>query len=372
MDKITILYIDDEINNLHSFQAKFRRQYTILLAHNTNMAYEILNENPSINIIISDQRMPDKTGVEFFESILNTHPEPIRILLTGFSDVSSIIDAINKGQVFRYLEKPWNDHEMQMTIENAFQFYFINHQLKAKNEELQKTNEELNRFVYSASHDLKAPVKSMLGILKLAEAEGRKDDKLIQLLGDSVKRLDYFINNISDYYKNNRMEKEVSEINFRKIIDETISGIQEGQSLNTKDIHFDIAIEQQSPYYNDEFRVNIIIGYLLSNAVKYQKKNEEQKVVSVKITISEKWAKIKIGDNGIGIPQKYQENIYKMFFRATTQSTGSGIGLYIVQETVSKLNGRILVHSNEGEGTLFELELPNEYNYAKISQGMSL
>lgn len=360
MEKITILYLDDEINNLQAFKAKFRTDYTIFLANNAEEAYQILNNNPKIQVIISDQRMPDITGVSFFESILKSHPDPIRILLTGYSDITAVIDAINKGQIYRYLQKPWDDYEMSLAIENAFRFYFINHQLKAKNEELQKTNEELNRFAYSASHDLKAPVKSMLGILKLAQMENNIDDTLLDLLDDSVKKLDYFINNIIDYYRNTRSEKTLTEIDFHKIIHDAFNVIEHSQGSSIRNINVSISIVQDKPFINDEFRLSVIINYLLSNAVKYQKKNEPNKEISISVHVTEKNAAIKISDNGIGIDPKHREDIYKMFYRATTQSTGSGIGLYIVKETLEKLEGKIKMTSEEGHGTGFELEIPNE------------
>jgi two-component system sensor histidine kinase/response regulator len=366
MEKINILYIDDEINNLHAFKAKFRKEYTIFLANNVKEAYSILENNSQIQIILSDQRMPDMTGSEFFESIIVKYPDPIRILLTGYSDIASVIEAINKGRIFRYLEKPWNEYEMQMAIDNAFRFYFINYQLKLTNEELKKTNEELNRFAYSASHDLKAPVKSMLGILKLAKTEAKTDDTLLKLLGDSVKKLDYFINNIIDYYRNTRSEKTLNEIDFNKIIQDSIEIIEQTHNLSTKEINFNISIVQNLPFINDDFRLNVIVNYLLSNAIKYQKANDENKQISISINVTDKFAKIQISDNGIGIPSKYTDSIYKMFFRATTQSTGSGIGLYIVKETLDKINGKIHMTSVENEGTTFDLEIPNEIKRESI------
>lgn len=361
MDRINILYLDDEINNLQSFKAKFRKDYSILLANNANEAYQILDKDFNIHIIISDQRMPDLTGVDFFASIISKYPNAIRILLTGYSDKETVVDAINKGHVYRYLEKPWNDLEMKLAIENAYQFYFINNQLKLKNEELRKTNEELNRFAYSASHDLKAPVKSMQGILNLVHEEDKgEDNKLIKYLEDSVKKLDYFINNITDYYKNSRVEKALNEIDFNKIIKESIEVIEETHNCNVKDIHFDVHINQDRAFVNDEYRLNVIISYLLSNAIKYQKNRETNKKIEISIFVTERSAKIKIKDNGIGIPDIHKEHIFKMFYRGTSQSTGSGIGLYIVKEALDKLEGIISVSSQEGNGTNFDIEIPNE------------
>jgi two-component system sensor histidine kinase/response regulator len=255
---------------------------------------------------------------------------------------------------------------MQMAIDNAFRFYFINYQLKLTNEELKKTNEELNRFAYSASHDLKAPVKSMLGILKLAKTEAKTDDTLLKLLGDSVKKLDYFINNIIDYYRNTRSEKTLNEIDFSKIIQDSIEVIEQTHNISTKEINFNISIVQNLPFVNDDFRLNVIVNYLLSNAIKYQKVNDLNKQISISIDVTDKLAKIQISDNGIGIPAKYTDSIYKMFFRATTQSTGSGIGLYIVKETLDKINGKIHMTSVENEGTTFDIEIPNEVRRESI------
>jgi len=361
MDRINILYLDDEINNLQSFKAKFRKDYSIFLANNTIEAYQILENDFNIHIIISDQRMPDLSGVDFFASIISQYPTAVRILLTGYSDKETVIDAINKGHVYRYLEKPWNDVEMKLAIDNAYQFYFINNQLKLKNEELRKTNEELNRFAYSASHDLKAPVKSMQGILNLVHDEGKgEENKLLKYLGESVKKLDYFINNITDYYKNTRVEKALNEIDFNKIIKESIEVIEEIHNCNVQDIHFDIHINQNSPFVNDEYRLNVLISYLLSNAIKYQKNRETNKAIQISILVTERSAKIQIKDNGIGIPDIHKEHIFKMFYRGTSQSTGSGIGLYIVKETLEKLDGKISVSSQEGYGTTFDIEIPNE------------
>lgn len=129
----TILYVDDERHNLISFKAAFRRDYNILTAQSGQEGIEVMRDN-MVNLVISDQRMPQMTGVQFLEHILPEYPEAIRMVLTGFSDVEAIIDAINKGQVFRYITKPWNETELRMTIENAKQLF----ELQQKNKKLVK------------------------------------------------------------------------------------------------------------------------------------------------------------------------------------------------------------------------------------------
>ncbi|MCT4580678.1 MAG: response regulator [Flavobacteriales bacterium] len=122
MRKIKVLYIDDEVNNLHAFKASFRRDFTILLA---NSSYEALNilAKEQVDIIISDQKMPKRTGVEFFEIIVEKYQKPIRILLTGYSDIEAVINAINKGKVYSYVTKPWNDFDLRQMIYNAYDYY---------------------------------------------------------------------------------------------------------------------------------------------------------------------------------------------------------------------------------------------------------
>ncbi len=121
-EKISILYVDDEMNNLISFKAVFRIKYNILTAISGEEAIKILRNN-TVNLIITDQRMPQMTGVEFLESILNEFPDPIRILLTGYADMNAVIDAVNKGKIFHYLSKPWNEDELDITITRAFDVY---------------------------------------------------------------------------------------------------------------------------------------------------------------------------------------------------------------------------------------------------------
>jgi response regulator RpfG family c-di-GMP phosphodiesterase len=140
--KINILYIDDEQNNLVSFKATFRLKYSVYIAISGEEAKRVLEANP-IDIIITDQRMPNMTGVEFLESILEQYPDPMRILLTGYADMNAVIDAINKGKIFHYLTKPWNEEELDMTIKRAYDVYRLKLDEKELTEKLGVTNEQL-------------------------------------------------------------------------------------------------------------------------------------------------------------------------------------------------------------------------------------
>lgn len=140
--KISVLFIDDETNNLLSFKATFRRDFNLFLAESAKQAREILAENP-IDIIISDQRMPYETGVEFFETIINEYPNAIRILLTGFTDIQAVIDAINKAKVYHYLTKPWDQVQLKQIIYNAYEVYRLRIENKMLTNQLQLANQQL-------------------------------------------------------------------------------------------------------------------------------------------------------------------------------------------------------------------------------------
>ncbi|PUZ22165.1 Response regulator receiver domain-containing protein [Chitinophaga costaii] len=139
---IHILYIDDEVNNLNAFKASFRRIYSVQTASSAEEAEKLLVDN-NFHIIISDQRMPRMTGIEFFESILERYPEPIRILLTGYADINAVIDAINKGQVYKYFSKPWSEDELKHNIEKAYEVYSLRKENKELTAKLLDVNEKL-------------------------------------------------------------------------------------------------------------------------------------------------------------------------------------------------------------------------------------
>ena len=141
-NKITILYVDDELNNLVAFKAVFRIKYNILTAISGEDAIKILRAN-IVHIIITDQRMPQMTGVEFLESILEEFPDPTRILLTGYTDMNAVIDAINKGKIFHYLTKPWNEDELGITINRAYDVYKQKMDEKEMTSKLSISNEQL-------------------------------------------------------------------------------------------------------------------------------------------------------------------------------------------------------------------------------------
>lgn len=144
--KIKVLYIDDEVNNLSAFKANFRKLYDIYTAESASEGRKIL-ESVDVEIIITDQRMPEMTGVEFLESIIKEFPNPIRILLTGYTDMQALIDAVNKGQIYRYINKPWNEEELKMFINQAHELYTLRKENEDLTKELLKVNNQLEFMI---------------------------------------------------------------------------------------------------------------------------------------------------------------------------------------------------------------------------------
>ncbi|WP_293943467.1 MULTISPECIES: response regulator [unclassified Sphingobacterium] len=140
--KISILYVDDEENNLFSFKATFRLKYEVFTAISGADAIDLVKNNP-IDIIITDQRMPEMTGVEFLEKIIEINAAPMRILLTGYTDMAAVVDAVNKGKIFHYLNKPWSEKELDDTIQRAYEVYMERQKIIETNAKLESSNDQL-------------------------------------------------------------------------------------------------------------------------------------------------------------------------------------------------------------------------------------
>ncbi|MNK11491.1 Hydrogenase transcriptional regulatory protein hupR1 [compost metagenome] len=352
---VRVLYIDDEENNLQAFRASFRRQYEIYTAISAAEGLKIL-QNIDIHVILADQKMPNTTGVEFFKSIVDTIPDPIRILLTGYTDIEALADAINHGDIYRYITKPWNDLELHNSIKNAYDAYKAKLDLRNKITELEKTNDELNRFIYSISHELRAPLVSVIGIINLVKMEGLYDSsgEYWGLIETCSNKLDYYIQKTLQYYKNAKDVPDHSEIDFTKLIGELI----ELHTYSDKDTSFNVSINQTAKFLGDAFRIEVILSNLISNAIKYQKSNELNKTVNIEIEVNEFEARVNINDNGLGILKEHLEKIFTQFFKSKMHH-GSGLGLFIVKEALNKINGAINVSSNIEDGTTFKITIPN-------------
>ncbi len=375
IEKFNILYVDDEDDNLRIFKASFRREFNVFTAVNTTIAREILDAN-DIQLIISDQRMPDKTGVEFLEETIVDFPDVIRIILTAFSDTTDIIRAVNKVGIYRYLTKPWDIDDLMMTIKSAVNSFglkrqnknlivnlqTINEELLKTNEDLQKRNKELDDYVYRISHEVRAPISSILGLFNLLRNHEDHNNlaitqEYLRLIEESITKLDIFIRSVLQYSATKNFEEEIEEIDFKKLINECVREFFP-QEMNDK-INIEIKIDTILPFFADVSLLKTIFRNLLENAIKYAKPNE-QNSISIIVNNDENIASILFADEGIGIPLLYQERVFDMFYRGNDEASGSGLGLYIIKMALKRLDGSIRLESEEDVGTTFFLEIPNK------------
>ncbi|MEN7547957.1 PAS domain S-box protein [Rapidithrix thailandica] len=231
--------------------------------------------------------------------------------------------------------------------------------LEDKNVELEKINKELDRFVYSASHDLRAPLTSILGLLNIAKYDVKEPVglKYLDMIKTSAERLQKFIKDLINYSRNSRTQLNIEEVNFKQLIDETFEELKFAGDWDKirKELHF----QEQDGFYTDAYRLKMIFNNLIVNSIKYHRFRQEDPYLYIDVTVNQDKVTILIKDNGRGISQDHLDHIFDMFYRAAEDSEGSGLGLYIVKETIHRLKGSIQVSSKEREGTLFTIALPN-------------
>jgi len=232
--------------------------------------------------------------------------------------------------------------------------------LEASNNRLKKTNNELDRFVYSVSHDLRAPLASVLGLIEYTMSETEEEEVLqdLGMMKVSIEKLDRFILDILDYSRNARLEIKVQAVNFHQLLEETKDNLKFLQTGGTT-VRFETEVQENGTFGSDERRISILLNNLVSNALRYADTGKPDPFVEVKITAGPEGASIIVRDNGIGIAEEYHERIFDMFFRVSEKSNGSGLGLYLVKETVDKLKGQINLESAPGKGTTFNIFLPS-------------
>jgi len=231
--------------------------------------------------------------------------------------------------------------------------------LAAQNEELVKINKEVDSLVYSVSHNLRAPLMSLVGLLNLARLEDRLEviRDYNKLMEGVIHKLDDTLKEILDYSRNARQELQAEHIDFRKLIADTLDKLRFMPDYHSIDVR--VTVNDKVDFRSDHYRLSVIANNLISNSIKYADLRKPKPLFQITVTTDEKRAVLQFRDNGIGIEKSLVPKIFNMFFRGTTEREGSGLGLYIVKEAVHMLGGKIDVSSELGNGTLFELEVPN-------------
>jgi signal transduction histidine kinase len=356
--KPSVLFVDDEPNNILAFRASFRNSFRVYTAINAMDALKVLKQVPEIKVILADQRMPDITGTEFFAKVRSLYPEKIRIIVTAYSDLQAVLDAINKGEVYRFIDKPWTQQSMEVTINNAVEVYDTRKKLYEQNASLQKANQQLDRFVYSAAHDIRSPLMSILGISNLAEMDVEDETALeyFSSIKGMVNKLDLYLREMIEHYKAQDNFSLSDSINLHELVKEVIDSIKFHPSAS--DVKFVNRIEPELEFISNRANINIILSNVISNAFKYQRKDEVNKMVRVSAQRLNGVVNIDVTDNGQGIEESKLKDVFKMFYRDQTDKEGSGLGMFIVKEAVDKLKGRIDIRSEINKGTTVHIQIP--------------
>ncbi len=234
-------------------------------------------------------------------------------------------------------------------------------QLQETLKTLEERNFELDQFVYKTSHDLRSPLSSVLGIIHLLniEPDSSRIPDYIKRIEGRILRLDDFIQSMLHYSRNNRSEIKSQLIRFEDLLEDCIDDLKFYKHFDQVSIKVQLA-EAPKDFYSDPVRIKIIFANLISNAIKYQDYEKEYRRIEITIQSVAEGVVLLVEDNGIGIDTPYLANIYNMFFRATEASEGSGLGLYIVKQTIDKLKGTIQIDSEGlGKGLLVRVEIPN-------------
>jgi signal transduction histidine kinase len=232
-------------------------------------------------------------------------------------------------------------------------------ELKQKSEELLEINRQLDRFVYSVSHDLRAPLTSVLGLVHLMKKEYLSPEILhyVDLEEKLLHRLDSFIKDLIDYSRNARLAVEKTEVNLQQMIANTLEQYSFLENFNQLQINCNF--NNGNTFLLDASRMNVVINNLISNAIRYLDTSKKS-YLNISTQIENKHLKMIFEDNGIGIDAEHINKIFGMFYRANKNKSGSGLGLFIVKESIEKLGGTISVQSKLGEGTVFTLSVPIE------------
>ncbi len=231
--------------------------------------------------------------------------------------------------------------------------------LKREVEDLKATNKHLDHFVYGATHDLKAPLASLSGLLHIMRRESDPEQKelFMQMMEKSIHRLNEFIREIVDYSRNANQELKSEKVYFEPLIKEIFESMEHME--NAGKISQFVSVEQPQPFYTDSHRLKVVLNNLISNAYKYSSTHRRDSFIRVSVNVDQQQASLRIEDNGQGIGKDHIEKIFEMFFRASEGQGGSGLGLYIVKETLDKMQGSIHVVSEQGKGTCFVVSLPS-------------
>ena len=358
--------VDDEAGIVDAIERMFRTKYNVLKATSATEGLKILDQHPEpISVIITDQRMPNMTGVEFLSKTLATRPDTTRILLTGYTDVQSVIGAINSGQVYRYITKPWDTVDLVTTVDRGIERFALSQELKEKNQALAEALNELktldkakNDFMILINHELKTPLTAILSFTELLK-EGRLDDEqslCVNRIYKSGMRLKHLIDDsltvISAETKTLKVKSKpfsCTELGGKLNSDVLSELIRKNQKLDL------VWIEKK--VIGDLDMISGALSRLLHNAAKF---GQEGSVILLHAFLtSPHRVRFSVSNHGSAIPIDLIEKIFNPFFideNVMNHSAGMGLGLAVCQSILKAHQSRLKIENTQfGVEVSFEL-----------------
>jgi signal transduction histidine kinase len=377
------LVVDDEPDVVKSVQDLLRRDYRVLGATRAEEGLQRLREE-EVHVVMSDQRMPEMTGVEFLHRVRDEYPGAVRLLFTGYADMRSVIDAINQGHVYRYITKPWDTDELQSLVRAAVDRYELTAErrrllaaLREKNEELEKANDLKLAFIEVASHELRTPVTIVAGIAQFLSETPDLPLPLLELINSlhhSSQRLQELMEQIITMLQAGQFQQKLEPryANLSSLlataIDDVRPLIQKRRQTLVEDYpHW---TEDLGSIVVDAAKIRDCLNHLLLNAVKF---TPDEGTITVWARRTEGGeAEIRVSDTGTGIDPAILPHIFEPFFagfdvahhtsgRFEYQSKGIGLGLSVVKTFVEMHGGTITVQTEVGSGTTFLITLPGGF-----------
>lgn len=231
--------------------------------------------------------------------------------------------------------------------------------LEEERSALEKTNRELDSFLYSTSHDLRAPVASLLGLINIAKHDIKDESgqQYVKMMEERVKKLDHIFGDILNYSRNIKTEINPKTFRLGEMVEDVITDVKFNQGADSIRLDYDEQIHHI--LRTDYYQLKVVLGNLISNAVKYHDAKKPDQFIAIRFEKKDRDVHISVEDNGIGIAPESQHKVFDMFYRATSEAEGSGLGLFIVQQALEKIHARITLVSELGKGSIFKVIIEN-------------
>jgi signal transduction histidine kinase len=370
--KLKILMLEDSRDDAGLIERTLRKDQIDFVTERVDTREDfnqsLLNFQP--DVILSDHGMPAFNSIEALKICMKERKFAPFILVTGTVSEEFAATCLKLGADDYILKS--NLSRLPSAILRALKERKLiylkrearralrkqNESLLKANQELLKVNHELDNFVYSVSHNLRGPLTSVMGLIKLAQLEEQSKGltTIHTMINSSIMRLDETLGEIIDYSKNARNDIEVEEINLEQLIRTAIDKL--GFRDQNHNVNWMIEVENHVSVKTDKTRLGVILNNILSNAMQYRDTRKES-VISISATATTGHLKILIKDNGIGIKKEILPRVFEMFFRGTEESQGAGLGLYVANEIIRRMKGSIEITSELGTGTTVEFTIPN-------------